>query len=114
MARQTTTMWVAAVAVLAACGAAPEHSAALGATTAESEQEAPAEEAQGVDPEDPGQEDGERGTDPHDAGEQAREPGPSPEGDDGEPPWALLPPDDRPEPVEQPACNLASPTPVAC
>ncbi len=117
MERRMITMWVAAVAtaVLAACGSAPEEPEVAGATASEPEQEAPAEVADGEEPDNPGEDGPERETEPDDPGEGARGAEPTQDGDDGETPWQLLPEDDRPElPVEQVECERTSPTPVAC
>jgi hypothetical protein len=102
MARRTLTMWVAAVAAaaLTACGTAPVQSSQFDATDDGSGQEAPT-----ANPEE---------TEPNEPDEQAHSTDPNGSGDDGEPPWHLLPEADRPEPVEQPECGRASPTPVAC
>lgn len=117
MARRTISIWVAAVATaaLAACGSAPEEPEVSGATASDPEQEAPARQVDGAEPDGPGEDDHEGGTEPEDPGEEARGAAPAEDGDDGETPWHLLPEDDRPEPpVEQPECERMSPTPVAC
>jgi hypothetical protein len=103
MARRTLTRWVTAAAVgaLVACGAEPEDTSVLGATT-ESEQEASTEGDEGPAPSDSGEEERTDGTERDDRK------------NDGETPWQLLPEEDRPAPVEPPDCELASPTPVAC
>jgi hypothetical protein len=103
MVRRTLTRWVAVVAagVLLACGAEPEDTSVLRATT-EAEQETPPEGGEAPAPGDTGEE---RRTD-----ETERD---NPKGD-GETPWHLLPKEDWPAPVEPHDCELASPTPVAC
>jgi hypothetical protein len=101
MARRTPTTWVAAVAaaILVACGSAAEEPP-FEANPPEPGQEAPTEDPEALEPDDPG--------------DEPREPGRTPEGEEGGPPWHLLPEDDRPEPVEQPRCEPASVRPAAC
>lgn len=101
MARRMFTMWVVAVAaaVLTACGA-PVQSSEVG-TTDGTVREAPTGDEEQAEPDVP---------------EEEADPGgdPTQEGDDGGTPWHLLPEDDRPVPVEQPECDRASLSPVAC
>lgn len=101
MADRMITMWVVAVAaaVVTACGP-PVQSSEVGAT------DGAVREASTEDDE---QAELSVSEEEADAGDD-----PTQEGGDGGTPWHLLPEDDRPEPVEQPECERANPTPVAC
>ncbi|MFO7960973.1 MAG: hypothetical protein R6U94_08510 [Nitriliruptoraceae bacterium] len=116
MTRRMSTMWVAGVAAvaLAACGTVAEQPSQAEANPPEPDQEASTENQEGPEPDDPGGQDHDRGTDRDDPGDGARGADATPDGDDGETPWHLLPEDDRPAAVEQPECERASSTPVAC
>jgi hypothetical protein len=116
MARRTITAWVSALAAaaLAACGVAPAESATFGADASEPEQQALDDRTDGVEPDVSSEEAHERGTHPDEPDEEACGAGSAQDGDDSGTPWHLLPDADRPAPVEQPKCDRASPTPVAC
>jgi hypothetical protein len=116
MARCKTATWltsVAAALALTACGVAstPEAEATAEVETTE----APAAEPTEPDtdePDDNGSSDPGGGGDGEDADPPADT---GPDGDTGsDVPWHLLPEDDRPQPVDQPDCDAAGPTPVAC
>lgn len=104
MTRWKMTTWftsVAAVLALTAWAVAP------GGVAVAEEVAAAVVSHESIDPCDVGHE-VEAGPPPADEGEPA-------DGSDVPwPPWPMLPPDDRPQPVDQPVCELASLTPVAC
>ena len=116
MARRRNTVWVAVVAAvtLAACGTVAQEPPRFEANPPEPDQEAPIQDAEAAEPDERGGQDRDRGTDGDDPGDQSRGADPAQDGDDGETPWHLLPEDDRPGPVEQPECEPADVSPVAC
>ncbi len=111
MERRTLTMWVAVVAagVLVACGAEQEDTSVLGATTEREEETTTEREQQAASEDDEGPAQSDSSEQQHTERTER-----SDRKDDGETPWHLLPEDDRPVPVEQPDCERASLTPVAC